>query len=344
MKRDKKRYRAVVIGTGRIGMLLESDPKRLKPATHFGMWKAHPEVDLVAVCDSDPEKFKIAKAILPGIKTYSTAEELLKKEKPDIVSVATWKDTHYEMTKLALECGVPAIVCEKPIAEEYEHAKEVVQMAKEKNVHFFINHRRRFDPLLYPLCKEMKDGIIGEITQVNAYYVYGLMTSATHIIDTLRFFLKDIAGEIEWVSAFPNRLKHFHPPDDPCIDGFIGFGNGLKACVQSVNMKDYDLFEFNFYGRKGKIVFKNIGRDIEIYKVIDSPEHEGFTEIEDLPFQRRGGKPRDQFRFLADNVIDCLEGRAVSLSTGEDSLKALEVILAMQRSAAEEGRKIRITE
>lgn len=32
-------------------------------------------------------------------------------------------------------------------------------------------------------------------------------------------------------------------------------------------------------------------------------------------------------------MIDCLEGRANSLSTGEDSLRALEILLAIQESA-----------
>ena len=34
MPEQKDRYVGAVIGTGRIGMLLEQDPLRLKPATH----------------------------------------------------------------------------------------------------------------------------------------------------------------------------------------------------------------------------------------------------------------------------------------------------------------------
>jgi len=52
-----------------------------------------------------------------------------------------------------------------------------------------------------------------------------------------------------------------------------------------MDMKDYDIFDFYFYGREGKVVFKNIGRDIEIFKVIDSPEHRGFTELSNHPWR-----------------------------------------------------------
>ena len=336
----KNQYTAAVIGAGRIGMGLELDPLRLKPATHFGMWQSHPRTHLAAVCDTDPEKLEIAKAKAPGIRTFTSPEKLLSEIRPDLVSIATWRDSHYDIMKLALEHGVPAIVLEKPIAETMEQAREIVDEANERNIHLLINHRRRFDPLLYKLRDDMEGGLIGEILQVTCFYVYGLVTTGTHLIDALRFFLKDIAGDMAWVSGFPNPFETFHPEDDPQVDGFIGFENGLKTSVQSMNLKDYDLFEFQFYGRRGKVVFKNTGRDIEIFRVRKSPEHTGMTELTAQPSERRGGAPRDLFGTMADNAIDCLEGRATSLSTGEDSLKALEVLLAMRESAEHGGRVV----
>ena len=330
-----KKYRAAVIGTGRIGMLLESDPKRIKPATHFGLWSSHPRTELVAVCDNDQKKFKIAKTMKLDVQTYTDPEELLKEIKPDIVSISTWNDTHYQMMKLALRHKVPAIVLEKPIAEKLEHAREIVEEAKRNGTHLFINHRRRFDPLVYEMVDEINKGIIGEILQASIFYVFGLITTGTHLIDVLRLFL----GEIKWVAAFPNIKEHFAPTDDPCVDAFIGFESGIKASFQSLDMKDYDIFQIDFYGRKGKISFKNIGRDFEIIRPKISPEHTGFIELNDDEIECRGGAPRNQFMFLGDNVIDCLEGRATSLSTGEDSLRALEILLAMQKSV-ELGNKV----
>ena len=144
-------YTAAVIGTGRIGMGLESDPLRLKPATHFGMWQSHPRTRLAAVCDSDPAKLETAKAKAPGIRTFTSPEKLLVEIKPDLVSIATWRDSHYDMMKLALDHGVPAIVLEKPIADTIEQAREIVDRANGLGTHLFVNHRRRFDALLYEI-------------------------------------------------------------------------------------------------------------------------------------------------------------------------------------------------
>jgi len=340
LKIIKERYRAAVIGVGRIGMKLELDEKRIKPATHFGMWKEQSNVDLVAVCDTSNENLQMAKKLKPDISIYENAADLLEKEKPDIVSISTWKDTHYEIMKLCIKYNIPAIVCEKPIAEKIEHAHEVVRETKKNGIHLFINHRRRFDPLLYPFKNDLNNGIIGELVQVNAHYVYGLVTTGTHLVDALRFFLCDIAGEIKWVIGFKHKFENFAPSDDPGINFILGFDNGLTVFVQTLDIKQYDIFDFYFYGTKGLAVFKNIGRDIEIYDILDSSEHGGFTELNNIPKEKRGGKPRDQFGYLAKNVIESLKGETASLSTGEDSLITLEILLSIQESARNNSKKV----
>jgi len=338
----QEKYTAAVIGIGRIGMLHESDPLRRKPATHFGMWSAHPRVNLAAVCDNDPAKFDIARSLQPNVACYDDPERLLAEVKPDVVSIATWRDTHYEMMKLAMRAGVRVIVCEKPIAEKDEHAREVVREARDRGVELLINHRRRFDSLLYPFRDDLSNGLIGELLQVNCFHVYGLLTTGTHQVDALRFLLAPSCGDIAWVAGFPNVKESHAPADDPCVDAVLGFENGLKVCMQTLSIRDYDHFDFHFYGRGGMAHFHSVGRVIDIYDVVKSPEHQGFTELNRIPRERRGGEPRDQFTFMADNAVACLDGDATSLSTGEDSLRDLEILLAIQDSAARDGRKVRV--
>ena len=49
-----KKIKVCLIGAGRIGLYLEADKKRLKPATHFGMWLNEKNVNLSAICDKNP--------------------------------------------------------------------------------------------------------------------------------------------------------------------------------------------------------------------------------------------------------------------------------------------------
>ena len=136
----EKRYRSAVVGLGRIGMLMESDPKRLKPATHVGMHRAHPRVDLVGLVDADPEKRRIAETTYPQIPVYAAVEDLFMCEKMDILSISTANEAHVPVVLAAAEARVPAIICEKPIAETIEGGRQMVRACGEAGSLLFVNH------------------------------------------------------------------------------------------------------------------------------------------------------------------------------------------------------------
>lgn len=197
-----------------------------------------------------------------------------------------------------------------------------------------VNHRRRFDEQVIKLKKLIKSGKIGKINQVSCFYVYGLLTTGTHVVDTLRMLLKDIAGEVIKVIGIENNNNDFTPKDDKNYDAILFFRNGLKVCMQSLNIKDYDIFDFYFYGSKGKISFTGIGRTANLHNIIQSPEHTNFTELNSKSFKIFGDKPRKQFRTLSENAIQCLlNKKTLPLCTAEDSFIDMKIIEAIKKSA-----------
>ena len=134
---------------------------------------------------------------------------MLAEQKPKIVSIATWKDTHYKITKLCINFGIKVIVLEKPLAKNINQAKSLLKIIKKNNVKVLVNHRRRYDTEIIKLKKRLDKGLIGEIIQASSYYVYGLLTTATHVIDTLRFLFLKTAGEIKEVYGFKNSFKNY---------------------------------------------------------------------------------------------------------------------------------------
>ena len=71
MKKSNK-ITVCVIGAGRIGLSHEFDKKRLKPASHVGMWLKNKKCRLVAICDKNKKQFKRAKKLN---NTSSTSKE-----------------------------------------------------------------------------------------------------------------------------------------------------------------------------------------------------------------------------------------------------------------------------
>ena len=215
------------------------------------------------------------------------------------------------LTHITKELGIKVIVLEKPLANTINQAKELIKLVKKYNAKILVNHRRRYDEEVIKLKKKIDTDLIGDILQVSSFYVYGILTTGTHLIDTLRMLLRDKLGEVDKVIGVLNKLNNFKPKDDTNIDGFLFFKKNVIASIQSLDMKSYDNFDIIIYGRKGKIEITDIGRKILKYRIIKSPEHVGFTELDRKPTLLCSPKPRNQFGYLAKNAVKCLKNKKI---------------------------------
>ena len=113
--------------------------------------------------------------ISKNIRVYKNFDKMIKNEKPDIVSIATWKDTHYAITNKCIDLGIKVIVLEKPLANNINQAIRLHKKINKK-VKVLVNHRRRYDEEIIKLKNKINSGFIGDIIQVSSYYVYGILT------------------------------------------------------------------------------------------------------------------------------------------------------------------------
>lgn len=72
---------------------------------HIPFISAVPEFNLYAVVQRTPKPEDDAEKDHPGIKSYRSAEEMVKDADVDVVVVTTTPDTHLALAKLALEAG-----------------------------------------------------------------------------------------------------------------------------------------------------------------------------------------------------------------------------------------------
>ena len=339
----KKKISVCHIGAGRIGFTLEFDKKRKKPASHLGMWKSNKDIKLSGVSEKKNINKKFLDKISKNITVYKNFDKMIKNEKPDIVSIATWKDTHYAITNKCIDLGIKVIVLEKPLANNINQAIRLHKKINKEKVKVLVNHRRRYDEEIIKLKNKINSGFIGDIIQVSSYYVYGILTTGTHLIDTLRMLLCDVAGDIESVIGIKNEFNFFHPKDDRNIDGILFFKNKLKATIQSLDIKKYDNFDICIFGTKGKILISGIGRTGLVYEVVKSPEHSGFEELAQVPKKIFGNRPRNQFGLLAKNAVNCIKNyKAKPFCDDYESLIDMIVIDGLLKSSKKGGIKVKI--
>ena len=118
---------------------------RISP-NHIAAAKAN-KLDIVAICDIVPENMedKAAKFDLPdSVRRYTDYQEMIRKERPELVAIATESGKHAEIALNCIEEGCNIII-EKPIALSLEDADRIIVKAKEKNVKVCACHQNRFN-------------------------------------------------------------------------------------------------------------------------------------------------------------------------------------------------------
>lgn len=135
-------------------------------AAHLPNIVRHPRAKLVAVADIDLERSR-STAEQYSCTPYQDYQDLLANPEVDAVCVTTWAAAHAEMVIAAAQAG-KHILCEKPIAISLEDADAMVAAADRAGVKFTMGYQNRFG-VAGPLVKQiLDDGLIGKVMGLNA--------------------------------------------------------------------------------------------------------------------------------------------------------------------------------
>ncbi|MFZ2655804.1 MAG: Gfo/Idh/MocA family oxidoreductase, partial [Victivallales bacterium] len=121
-----------------------------------------------AVAEIDKERLKVAETDFPGIETYTSVAEMLKKSDVNLLAIITPHNTH---AKLAIQCLKAGrhIVCEKPLAITTAECDAMIAEAKKNNLVASTYHNRHWDGCILDAVKKVRSGAIGEVVRVEAH-------------------------------------------------------------------------------------------------------------------------------------------------------------------------------
>ena len=122
-------------------------------------------LEIVAVCDIEEQnmhdkkvKFKLA----DDVHCYVDYLEMLEKEKPELVAIATESGKHAEIAMNCLKKGHSNVIIEKPIALSLSDADRIIEAAREEKLKVCACHQNRFNKSIQKIREAEKDSIIGE--------------------------------------------------------------------------------------------------------------------------------------------------------------------------------------
>jgi predicted dehydrogenase len=206
--------RIAVAGAGYIGQ------------AHIGVARSSPTVTLSAVVDPSPAAKAVADAA--GVPLYASLDELLAKDQPDGVVLATPNPLHVPHAMACIAAGVPMLL-EKPIAQTVAEAEALVRTADEAKARILIGHHRAHSPIMAKARQVVDSGVLGQLVAVmgsatflkpDHYFVDApwrrepgagpILLNMIHEVHNLRM----LCGEIVAVQAFKSHAVRGFPVED----------------------------------------------------------------------------------------------------------------------------------
>lgn len=250
--------KGAIIGLGKMGI------------SHSAIVGAHPDVEMVAVCDTSSMVLDAFKKF-SAVNTYSDYKELIKKESLDFVLIATPTRFHYPMVKYALEKGLH-VFCEKPFSLTIPEGEELVRLANSKGFVNQVGYHNHFIGTFRELKRLLKADVLGELVHFIGE-AYGpvvikekgstwrskpeegggcLYDYASHVLN----LIQEIIGHP--VKAIGSQLKSIYSKGvEDAVYGTLILENGLSGLL-SVNWSDETYRKMStsisVQGKKGKII------------------------------------------------------------------------------------------
>lgn len=340
MIRDRK-IKIAIIGCGRISK------------NHFGsIEKLDNEFELIAVCDNNPSVLKVHKEQynVPG---YLSLDELLEKEKVDVISLCTPSGLHSRQAIRAAKSGVH-VISEKPMATKWDDGLAMLKACDDAGVRLFVVKQNRRNSTLRLLKRAVSEKRFGKIhmVHVNVFWTRpqeyydraawsgtwdmdggAFMNQATHYVDLLHWLI----GPVEKVHAITSTHRNIEVEDTGVVN--LKWRNGAvgsMAVTMCTYPKNYE-GSITILGDKGTVRVGGVAVN-EIQDWIFDEEKDYDSQITDANYQTTSvygfGHP-PYFK----NVADVLRGKAEPETDGREGLKSLELLIATYRSARD-GKEI----
>ncbi len=312
-------------------------------------WKEFDQVRLVAICDPDQDKANqlASKHNIPNV--YNNAADLFREESLDFVDIISSIPSHAPLVHQAAKAGVH-VICQKPMAEDFDTCQGMVDVCKEAGVKFFIHENFRFQTPIRT-CKTLIDeGKIGtpfkaRLTFCSGFPVFDnqpalaeldwfiLSDLGVHILDMARYLFGDVASIYCQTQKINPAIR-----GEDVANTLLTMKSGVNCFVEvsyasQLEQETFPQTLMLLEGDKGsirldfnhRISLTQKGQGSESW--VADPPHYPWADPD--------------YALIHSSVVACIEniladllGKEKAETTGENNLKTMELVFLAYASAA----------
>lgn len=291
-----------------------------------------------------------------GAKVYESLADLLADPAVEIVDIAVppWEQLNIVESVAAVK---KHMLCQKPLSDNFESAKKIVELGKQAGVKQAINHQMRWDAGIAASRDLVNKGLIGTpsdaqilVTMATPWHMWPWLASAPklevmyhsiHYIDSIR----SIFGNPEWITS-----RHARYAGQGSVVGesktvtVLDYANGLQALI-AVN-------HYNIHGETSA-VFRFLGTEGALEGTIGLMYNYPSGRPDTLEFRRNKDEVTvieldemwipDAFVGPMASLMDAIQNDGSPYTNTEDNLDTLRVVFGAYKSM-QENRSIKFSE
>jgi predicted dehydrogenase len=287
-----------------------------------------------------------------GISTvYDDYEKMLAREQLDFVDIVTGVEQHGPMARLAADCGL-AVVCQKPLATDFDSAAAMVAHARRRKVALLVNENWRWQPQIRAFAAALKLAPLGRIWRAHIHYAnsfpvfinqpflreldrFILMDIGTHILDVMRFLF----GEAATVYAQAHRVAPGIMGED-AVSTLFKMRNDMSvyANMSYASRVPGERFPETFITVEGEDASVSLDADFNVEVVTKRRTVTTRHPPPHYPWANPAyGVVHSSIVAAQRNLLDGMRGEGVAETSGADNLETLRLVSACYDSIASGG-------
>jgi predicted dehydrogenase len=285
------------------------------------------------------------------VKIVSDPNEVLRSPDIEAVAIVTPVWTHYELAKKALENGKHVFI-EKPFASNSAQARELIELAAQKNLKIMVDHTFLFTGAVRKIRELTESGALGDLYYYDSLRVnLGLFQHdisviwdlAPHDLAIMDYVIK---GDPEAVVATGER--HLNGVEDVAYMT-VYFPSNVIAHINVNWLSPVKIRTTLIGGQKKMLVWNDLVADekIRVYdKGVQITSGEGIRDL--LVSYRTGDMWAPQLEQLEalhvelDYFAKCIVNNETPFNDGHAGLRVVQMLEAAEASIRKRGEFVRL--
>lgn len=294
----------------------------------------HPDVDIIGIWDDNTER---GREMAENYQTrfYHDLSQLLATEVEAVIICS--ENVNHKEHVIAAAQAKKHILCEKPIATSLDDAQAMIDVCNREQVTLQIAYPVRFSPVMQQVKNILEAQDIGDVVAINgtnhgqmpgSWFIDKSLSGGgaatdhiVHLLDVTRWLLND-----EVKSVYAELDTKFHPIDvEDCGIVSLEMESGVIFTIDPSWSRPkvfptWGDVTMEIVGTKGSLTIDAFKQHFLLY-------NDRENAVQQLPWVD------DMDQALVNDFVQCVQSNRPASITGEDGLRALEVVKAAYQSA-----------